>query len=55
MAKRKYPAVAIHDAMSQNYQGIVWDRLVKKPQQPQQSSGIQGKYGMMSRWANEES
>lgn len=47
---------AIHDAMSQNYQGIVWDRLVKKPQQPQQprqqNGGMQAKYDMMDRWRN---
>ena len=46
---------AIYDAMSSNYQGIVWDKLVARPQQPQQkqgSDGIQGKYNMMNRWAN---
>lgn len=47
---------AIYDAMSSNYQGIVWDKLVKKPQQPQQprqqNGGMQAKYDMMDRWRN---
>ncbi len=39
---------AIYDAMSNGYQGIVWDKITPR------KSGIQGKYDMMGRWANGE-
>lgn len=43
---------AIYDAMSSNYQGIVWDRLAPKQAPSPRADDMQGKYNMMQRWAN---
>jgi len=43
---------AIYDAMSSNYQGIVWDRLTPKQAPSPRTDDMQGKYNMMQRWAN---
>ena len=45
---------AIRDAMSNSYQGVVWEKLGKgRPQAPKgKADDMQGKYNMMQRWAN---